>query len=85
MARALIIREGTPHFGRSPGGSLGYSIFLTQDIVLKFIKTYRMGGDIFLIIGTLSNPVISDGQVQGGIGIGQDGYPFIGMDSRRIV
>ena len=40
---------------------------------------------IFLIIGTFGHPDISDGQLQGRIGIGQYRYPFIGMDGGGIV
>ena len=44
-----------------------------------------MGFNIFFIISAFSNPVISDGQIHGGIGIGQNGNPFIGMDGGPIV
>ena len=44
-----------------------------------------MGIHIFLVIGFLNNPDISDGQLKGGVRIGQNGNPFIGMDGRAIV
>ena len=44
-----------------------------------------MGLNIFFIIGAFFNPDISDSQLQGGIGIGQNGDPFIGMNRCAIV
>ena len=41
--------------------------------------------DVFLVVGPLRDPHIGDGQLQSGIGVGEDGDPFVGMDAAAVV
>jgi len=44
-----------------------------------------VGDDIVLIVGALGNPFISDSEIQGRIGIGEDRNPLIGMYRHGII
>ena len=44
-----------------------------------------MGLDVFFFPGAFLEPDVDDGQLQGGIGIGQHRYPFISMDGGAVV
>ena len=77
---------GDAAFLGSPFRGLGYAVFIfTQDIVLHLFKTDGMGLNIFLIVGAFFDPGVDDGQLHGGIGIGQNGDPFIGMHGAAVV
>ena len=40
---------------------------------------------VLFIISTFNKPDIGNSQPHGGIGIGTDRYPFIGMNCRRVI
>ena len=68
-----------------PGGSFGYAVLLAQHIVLELIEAIGVLVNVFLVIGALGDPDIRNGQLQGRIGIGQNGNPLIRMNRRAIV
>ncbi len=80
-----MVHSGTPHLPEAHSGVLGTPVFFSHDIIREFIKAHHVCSYIILIIGSFGNPDISDSQLQGGIGIGQYGNPFIGMNGRGIV
>lgn len=68
-----------------PLGGLGHTVLLSQHIGGKLVKAVGVGGDVVLVIGALGQPDVGDGQLEGRVGVGQDGNPFIRMDGGGVI
>ena len=91
---ALWWSRYAPNPGQSldrPGGHSAFSAaqreswghrLLCPEHNLELLKAEGMGFHILLIISAFGNPHVSNRQLQGGIGIGQDRDPFISMYAR---
>ena len=71
-------------FGR-PLRCFGYAVLFAQHIGFDLIDAHGVGGHVFMIKGVFGEPDVEDGQLHGGIGVGQNGNPFVGMDGRAVV
>ena len=70
---------------RRPTRSLGNSVFFSRYVRPEFLKTVRVRGDEFLVIGAFFYPRIGYGKQQCGIGIRVYWNPFMGVNRRRII
>jgi len=53
--------------------------------ILKLVEADRMGSHVFFIIGAAGYPQVGYGKLEGGVGIGLNRYPFIGVYCCSIV
>ena len=84
-ASALMVHTGTPHLGEAHLRGLGHAVFLTQHVGLDLVEADRVGLHVLLVVRALGDPHVHDGQLQGGVGVGEDGDPLVGVDGRRVV
>ena len=68
-----------------PFGSLGNAVLLAHNVGHELIEAIGVGGDVFLVVGLLGEPGVGNGQLHGGIGVGEYGNPLVRMDSGAIV
>ena len=69
----------------SPFGCLGDAVLFAQNIVLDLVEAHGVGLDVFLVVGAFGDPHVDDRQLQGGIGVGQDRDPLVGVDGAAVV
>ncbi len=84
-ARALMMRAGTPVMGAAHSGRLGHAVFLAHDVGLELVDAVGVGRQVLLVVGALGEPAVGDGQVEGGVGVGQQRDPLVGVDGVAVV
>ena len=68
---------------RCPGRGLRQAVFFAEHISLELLEPVGMGGDVLLVVRPFGDPYIGDGQVEGCVGVRQDWYPLVRVDSLR--
>src|SRR5210317_697772 len=63
-----------------PGRGFRNRIVFTQNVGKEFIGTGRMGAKILFVVEILRKPDMDYGELQGGVGIGQDRDPLVSVD-----
>ena len=68
-----------------PFRRLRNAVFLSEDIINKFIKAIGMFIDIFLVVGIRCQPLICNGKLKSRVCVRKDRNPFICMDGRSVI
>ena len=71
--------------GSGPLRSLGDAVFLAHDVGFEGLDAHGVGLQVFLVVGAVLEPLVGDGQVEGGVGVGQHRDPPVGVDGGRVV
>ena len=57
LARALMMRVGTPVMGDAHSGVLGYAVFPAHDVVLELVHAVGVGLEVLLVVGAVLEPL----------------------------
>jgi len=68
-----------------PGRGLGYPVGPSQHVGRELVKAVGVSGDVLLVVGFFGEPHIGDGQLERGVGVGEDGDPLVGVHSGAVV
>ena len=71
--------------GRRPLRALGHAVLVAHDVRLELVHAVGVGLEVLLVVGALVEPPVGDGQIERGVGVGQDGDPLVGVHGVAVV
>ena len=86
-----VAREGLDGAGGhaadllGPLGRLRHAVLAAEHVVAEVVEADRMRVEVLLVVGVLGDPRVGDGELEGRIGVGQDGDPLVGVDGVGVV
>ena len=85
LGQSLDDTGGNAALGGCPLGSLGDAVFLTQNVVGELLEAHGVSLQVLLVVGAGDQPLIGNSQMQGGVGVGQDGDPLVSEHGSAVV
>ena len=68
-----------------PLRGLGDAVLPAHDVVGEVLEADRVGVQVLLVVGSLTQPCVCDSKLERRIGVGQNGDPFIGVNRIGVV
>ena len=80
-----MTRDETPQIGRGPFRGLGNAVLVAHDVGFERLDAHCVGLQVFLVVGAVFEPLVADGQVEGGVRVGEHRDPPVGVHGRGVV